>query len=580
MRQFIDTSLHPLFGQLSELIGLGVKYVWYYPVVFLCIYCGIMFTLRSGFIQFRGIRHTIDLIRGKYDNPNEPGQITHFQALMAALSGTIGLGNIAGVAIAISLGGPGTIFWMWIAGLLGMATKFYECTLGTKYRVIKEGNVYGGPMYYIKERLPKFLKPLAFLYAFSAVFGAFGAGGMFQANQAASALSAYFNVPTLITGLILAVGIGIVIIGGIKRIGQVAGKIVPAMCIVYIIGALIICAMNVHLLPDVFNLILTDAFSGNAVAGGAIGTVIIWGIRRAVFSNEAGLGSASIAHAAVKTNYPIREGFVASIGPFIDTVIVCTATAVVIILSGQYKNTSYALNESLINFESNQQYNTSPHWTRINNDSDKQGYRIKHLSSNEIKTFSTPRLKTMSESSTWYGTKILSPVGNGIEFKTKRGRGNYAVLIRDANDEKVAALKLFGDEKFFFSTNLKSKKMNIIHFTLNQTDSDKTWQTHKIEFKEQTNDWFMSRKNLHELYLQFIVDKNTTDFEIDDIMIGKPKNGIQLTIAAFDQFLAGFGSVFISIAVVLFAFSTMITWSYYGESSLMFMFGKKAILPF
>ena len=539
-----------------------------------------MFSLRSGFIQFRGIRHTIDLLRGKYDNPDEPGQITHFQALMAALSGTIGLGNIAGVAIAISLGGPGTILWMWIAGLFGMATKFYECTLGTKYRVIKDGNVYGGPMYYIKERLPKFLKPLAFLYAFSTIFGAFGAGGMFQANQAASALSAYFNIPALLTGLILAAAIAVVIIGGIKRIGQVAGKIVPAMCIIYIIGALIICAMNISQLPDIFGLIISDAFSGNAVAGGAVGTVIIWGIRRAVFSNEAGLGSASIAHAAVKTKYPIREGFVASIGPFIDTVIVCTATAIVIILSGQYATSAYAKNTSTIDFESQKNHNTNAYWIRTNNPSDNQGYRIKHQASDKISTYTSAPLNIVTEKTTWYGTKYNALLGDGIQFKTKRDRGNYALIIRDKNDEKVTALRLSGDEKFFFASNLTFGTMSLVYFSLNQTKSDGTWQTHTVSFKEQTNEWIKLNPAMHNMYLEFIVDKNTTDFEIDDIMIGKPKSGIQLTIAAFDQYLKGFGSIFITIAVVLFAFSTMITWSYYGESALMFLFGKKAILPF
>ena len=203
-------------------------------VVFICLLCGIFFTLRFGFVQFKGFRHAIDLIKGKYDNPDEPGHITHFQALMAALSGTIGLGNIAGVAIAISIGGPGTIFWMWLVGILGMATKFAECTLGTKYREKNpETNaVYGGPMFYIKKKLPNFLQPLGILFAISTVFGAFGAGGMFQSNQAASALNSYFNIPTFITGIILAFFVGLVIIGGIKRIGNVASKLYQ-QCVSY-----------------------------------------------------------------------------------------------------------------------------------------------------------------------------------------------------------------------------------------------------------------------------------------------------------------------------------------------------------
>ena len=545
---------------------------------FLCLFCGILFTLRFWFIQFRGFRHAIDLLKGTYDDPNEPGHITHFQALMAALSGTIGLGNIAGVAIAISVGGPGTIFWMWIVGLLGMATKFVECTLGTKYREVNKdtGEVFGGPMYYIKKKLPKFLQPLGILFAVSAVFGAFGAGGMFQANQAASALSSYFSIPPVVTGLILAICIGLVIIGGIKRIGNVASKIVPTMCIIYILGALTICLLNFKAIPGVISLIISDAFTGSAVAGGSIGTVILWGVRRAVFSNEAGLGSASIAHAAVKTNYPIREGIVASIGPFIDTVIVCTATAIVIVLGGQYGNQAYSTGASTpIDFE-NKVIQQNKTW-KITNNEDGQGNRLTYVTNTKkIESFRTPLFETVKTGTTWYGSPTKAVIGDGIQFKTKRGRGNYAVIVRDKNGNKVTALKLHGDEKFFFTAPAgKKTDLKIVYFKLNSTRSDNTWQTHTIEFKQDTKDWILNKNHLHEMSLEFIVDKNSKGIEIDDIFVGKPKNGIELTIASFDQFLKGFGSIFITIAVVLFAFSTMITWSYYGEVALRFLFGKK-----
>ena len=450
MQNTINTTLHPLFMTISEGLGKAVEVVWYYPVVMLCLFCGIFFTLRFWFIQFRGFKHAIHLLKGRYDNPDEPGHITHFQALMAALSGTIGLGNIAGVAIAISIGGPGTIFWMWIVGILGMATKFVECTLGTKYREInpKTNEVYGGPMFYIKKKLPKFCQPLGILFAISAIFGGFGAGGMFQANQAASALSTYFNIPHIATGLILAVFIALVIIGGIKRIGQVAAKIVPSMCIIYIVGALIICLMNIQAIPSVIALIFTDAFSGSAVAGGSIGTVILWGVRRAVFSNEAGLGSAAIAHAAVKTNYPIREGIVASIGPFIDTVIVCTATAIVIVLGGQYGNKSLSPLSNVLTFKNEQiRQNKSSSW-EITTKNDGQEERLVYKKTPKIESYQTQFIDIVKETKTWYGTPVQSIQGNAIQFKTKRGRGNYAIRLLDMNGNKVTALKLHGDEKF------------------------------------------------------------------------------------------------------------------------------------
>ena len=578
MQEFINQTIHPIFLGLSHLIEKSVQIIWYYPVVFLCIFCGFLFSFRSNFIQFRGFSHAINLIRGVFDNPKEPGQITHFQALMAALSGTIGLGNIAGVAIAISYGGPGTVFWMWLIGIIGMATKFVECTLGTKYRITDGDKVYGGPMFYIKKKLPKPLKFLAYLFAISTIFGAFGAGGMFQANQAASALSTYFNINPVITGGFLACAIALVILGGIKRIGNVASKIVPSMCIIYILGAIIICILNISKIPSVIQLIFNDAFSGTAVAGGSIGTVIIWGVRRAVFSNEAGLGSASIAHAAVKTNHPVREGFVASLGPLIDTIIVCTATAIVIILGGEYKSSGFKPTSQIINFEETNQ--TDQNSFKLINEKDGQNNRISYITSSKIELFQTQPIKVVKTTNTWYGTPQRKILGNGIQFKTKRSRGNYAVILRDKNGNKVSALKLSGDEKFFFATSGVDKELKIVYFKINTTEANNQWQTHTIEFLHDTKKWIVDKPHLHELTLEFIIDKDSTMFQVDDILIGKPPSGIALTIASFDQFLDGFGSIFITIAVLLFAFSTIITWSYYGEVALIFLFGKKAVVPF
>ncbi|MCB1153646.1 sodium:alanine symporter family protein, partial [bacterium] len=318
---------------LGELAGL----VWGPPLIVWCVGSGLYFLILSRGVQVRYFAHAVQVVLGKFDNADDPGAINHFQALSTALSATIGLGNIAGVAWAITTGGPGAMVWMWLIGAIGMGTKFFTCTLAVKYRRIDEtGQVHGGPMYYIEQGLGKAWKPLAVAFALFVMAATFGGGNMFQSNQAAVALDHYFGVPKWVSGLALAVLVALVIIGGIKRIGNVASRIVPFMCLLYIAGALVIIVMHISMLPDLFVLIFKDAFTGQAVAGGAIGAVIQQGVRRGVFSNEAGLGSAPIAHAAAKTEEPIREGFVAMLGPFIDTLVVCTMTALVITISGIY----------------------------------------------------------------------------------------------------------------------------------------------------------------------------------------------------------------------------------------------------
>ncbi|MEO1714709.1 MAG: alanine/glycine:cation symporter family protein, partial [Bacteroidota bacterium] len=280
-------------------------------------------------------------------DPNDVGEVSHFQALTAALSGTVGLGNIAGVAIAISLGGPGATFWMIVAGLLGMSSKFVECTLGVRYRDIgPDGTVYGGPMYYLTKGLAEkglggLGRILAIFFAIMCVGGSFGGGNMFQANQAAQQFNTMIGATSsyagFLFGAVLAAIVAVVIIGGIKRIGSVTERIVPFMCGVYVLAALIIIIANFSLVPDAFGKIFTGAFTPTGVAGGFVG-VLVQGFRRAAFSNEAGVGSAAIAHAAVKTDHAASEGLVALLEPFIDTVVVCTMTALVIIITGNYNN--------------------------------------------------------------------------------------------------------------------------------------------------------------------------------------------------------------------------------------------------
>lgn len=316
-------------------------------LVVIWLICGaLFFTVFMRFVNVRGFKHAIDIVRGRYDDPSHKGEVSHFQALTTALSATVGLGNIAGVAIAIVIGGPGATFWMIVAGILGMSSKFVECTLGVKYRKIDIfGNVSGGPMYYLymglKKKGLKWLGSiLAVIFAILVIGGSFGGGNMFQANQAFSQLSVM--VPSVsgygaYFGIILAVLVGIVIIGGIKSIAKVTDKIVPIMAVLYVSTALIIIFMNISHAGEAFSLIFNGAFSASALKGGFIGVLIV-GFQRAAFSNEAGVGSAAIAHSAVKTDMPIKEGLVSLLEPFVDTVVICTMTALVIIFTGFYTN--------------------------------------------------------------------------------------------------------------------------------------------------------------------------------------------------------------------------------------------------
>ena len=308
---------------------------------------GAFFLCYSRFLPFRFIRHAIDILRGKYDDPSDPGDISHFAALSSALAATIGVGNIAGVAVAVTVGGPGAIFWMWLSAVVGMATKFFTCTLAVMYRgTDSRGTTQGGPMYAIVEGLGKKWKPLGAFFCVAALIGALPA---FQVNQLVQILRDVIFIPNgwigeshftfnLIAGIIIAGVVALIIFGGILRIGTVASKLVPGMLILYMAAAVWILAVNYANIPKCLWLIITDAFSGQAVAGGAIGAVIMTGIRRAAYSNEAGIGTAALAHGAAKTTEPVREGLIAMLGPAIDTLIVCTITALIILTSGVWQN--------------------------------------------------------------------------------------------------------------------------------------------------------------------------------------------------------------------------------------------------
>lgn len=348
----IDQAVRPVADAVAGFVFssfplAGVQF----PFVLLwLIAAATFFTFYFRFVNLRAMKHGFQLIRGDYNDPTAAGEVTHFQALATALSGTVGLGNIAGVAVAVSLGGPGATFWMIVAGFLGMSSKFVECTLGVRYRnEYTDGTVSGGPMYYLSKglaerskKLKTLGKVLAVLFAIFCIGGSFGGGNMFQANQSFKQLvsvtggdASWMADKGWLFGLVIATLVGLVIIGGIQSIARVTSKIVPFMAVLYVTAGVVIILMNLPALPGAFAAIITGAFSPEGMAGGVVG-VLFQGFKRAAFSNEAGVGSAAIAHSAVKTNRPVTEGFVALYEPFVDTVVVCTVTALVIIVTGTW----------------------------------------------------------------------------------------------------------------------------------------------------------------------------------------------------------------------------------------------------
>jgi len=333
-------------GDLSQTLATINAVLWNETWIFIIAGTGVLFTVWSGFCQFRALTHGPKVVRGIYDDPNDPGAINHFQALSAALSGTVGLGNIGGVALAITLGGPGAIFWMWIVGFLGMSIKFVEVTLSMLYRNTDDpDNPHGGPMWVAGRALKK-MKPelgwigtaLAFLFSLCVMLSSGTGGNMFQAWNVADITNEYFGVAGWISGAILTVIVGTVLIGGIKRIGKVTATLVPGMVLIYVIAGFYVLFANFGQIPELLGLIINSAFTPTdatgAFVGGTVGSAFLFGMKRAVFSNEAGQGSSAIAHAAAKTDEPVREGLVGGMEPFIDTIVVCTFTALIILSTG------------------------------------------------------------------------------------------------------------------------------------------------------------------------------------------------------------------------------------------------------
>ncbi|MCH7870621.1 MAG: alanine:cation symporter family protein, partial [Planctomycetes bacterium] len=503
-------------------------WVWSTPTALLLTGAGLLFSIMTFGIQWKAVTHGFAVIRGKYDNPEDEGNISHFKALCAALSATIGLGNIAGVAVAVATGGPGAVFWMWVVGFLGMATKFSTCSLATMYRrKDKFGEYRGGPMYYIEMGLgelytapamKKFAKILAVTFAILGMSASVGAGNMFQANQVGKTFvnlaknvsdtgitkGAQFGIQMTV-GAVLCIAAGFVMIGGIKRIGNVASKLVPSMCVIYVLGALYIIIKNIDLLPQVFGSIFHEAFSPAAGLGAfygvAVRTAMSLGVKRACFSNEAGLGSAPIAHATAKTSEPIREGVVAAVGPFIDTIVICTITALVVLITGTLTRGPVATIAEIAEERSFQEKGK-----------DKLALDLR---------------LTLVE---------------GDDTATRVGETLFVHKAPEKEGEPARRIEM----------STRTAEDNVVIASVIYKDNEKGRAARAAD-----------RKLLSEGREVFLF-----------------KDGVELTALAFDRGLPGFGTYLIPIAALLFAFSTIISWGFYGETCAEYLFGERAVMPF
>jgi len=478
------------------------------PYVVICLLgAGIYFTLRLGFVQVRRLGHGFAVATGRYDDPDEPGDVTHFQALSTALSATVGIGNVAGVAIALHWGGPGALFWMWVTALLGMATKFAEVTLAQHYRDVKdrdpslpwEGTVSGGPMYYIEQGLGRRWKPVAVVFAGLLGVTAFLTGNGVQANTVADVMRNEFSVPIWITGIFTAAVVAAVIIGGITRIGRVTGILAPAMAAVYVLGAMVIIVLHADQILPSLALIVTEAFNPSAgVAGAGVGAFLVtmmWGVRRGLFSNEAGQGSAPIAHAAAKTDEPVSEGVVALLEPFIDTIVICTMTALVIIMTSSWDD---RFPTELVFAGGHMSY-------------------VEEQPDGRMRFFQPAPEEIVVE--------------DGVPVATGPGVTRLAW-------HEVAVDTFYTDaaQTQRFSGVIRPVERTVL-------GSDGTVHT--------------------------------------SLFGSAPQNGAPLTMVAFQRGLPGdWGHYIVILTVLLFAISTAIAWSYYGDRCAFYLFGEKAVLPY
>ena len=489
-------------GGLNDFLSAINAIIWHESVLFMLLGTGIVFTVWSGFSQYRALTHGFHVMRGRYDNPDDPGAINHFQALSTALSATVGLGNIGGVAIAIALGGPGAVFWMWVVGFFGMAIKLTEVTLSMLYRNTEDpDNPHGGPMWVVSQGLAAKAaglrnvgKAIAVVFCITALISTATGGNMFQAWNTGEITELYFGIPSVASGIVLAILVSMVIIGGIKRIGAVTSRLVPIMLALYLLAGLYVIGVNIDQVPEMFRLIFRAAFSpveaSGAFIGGTMGYAFLFGMKRALFSNEAGQGTSPMAHSAAKTDEPVREGIVAGLEPFIDTIVVCTLTSLVILSTGIWQRESVA---------------------------DLPG---------------TSQILEVADG--WTLETAVVPTGQAAEWIS----GESVFVILSAHDNPSSGNRL---HRLYGTAMIGSDGQAFIEWDV-------------LESPERPR--------------------------VDDPGIYKSYVGATLTARAFDSVLPGLGKWLVTISVWLFALSTMISWSYYGEQATIYLFGEKGVLPY
>ena len=477
--------------------------LWHDSVLFVILGTGLLFTVWSGFSQYRALTHGFHVLRGRYDDPDDPGAINHFQALSAALSATVGLGNIGGVALAISLGGPGAVFWMWLVGFVGMALKLTEVTLSMLYRNTDDpDNPHGGPMWVISKSLARkgpgwarLGRVAGIVFCITLLISTVTSGNMFQAWNVGELTQSYFGVPSVASGIVLAILVGMVIIGGIKRIGAVAGRLVPVMIVLYLLAAIYVLTLNIAEIPAMFSLIVTAAFSPTeatgAFLGGTMGYAFLFGMKRALFSNEVGQGSSPIAHSAAKTSEPVREGIVAGLEPFIDTLVVCTLTALVILSTGIWNRDATFELDTLPQVQAGED----------------QVWRF------------TPTALPESENGAWV-------------------EGSQLFVVLTAHDNPQAP--------------------NAFHAL----------------------DGTVVAGADGDLLVEWASFQSAERPALRDRRVFETLVGATLTARAFDSVTPGLGKWLVTLASWLFAFSTMISWSYYGEQGMVYLAGEKSVLGY
>jgi len=478
--------------------------IWHNVVLYAVLGVGLLFTIWTGFCQYRALTHGVQVTRGRYDDKNDPGAINHFQALSAALSATVGLGNIAGVALAIMLGGPGAVFWMWMVGIVGMALKTTEVTLSMIYRNTEDSdNPHGGPMFvaskgFAKMGLPRIGKAVGGIFVITLLISTITGGNMFQAWNVADITYQYFGIPQIVVGIFLAVVVGMVIIGGIKRIGAVAGRLVPFMCTMYLLAALYVVGIHFADIPTLLRLIVVEAFSPThaqgAFLGGTAGYALLWGMKRALFSSEAGQGSSPIAHSAAKTDEPVREGVVAGLEPFIDTLVVCTLTSLVILSTGVW--------------------NRGPDMP-----------------------FVAAPIVSSDVSGAW--TMAPTAIERIDSVDLFEGATVYTIVEADTINKNT------GLTLHRIDGSLKGVE--------GEGDVTVTWAAPDPE-------WGEIRPAAPGAFFDF--------------------KGATLTAKAFDEVTPGLGKWLVSLAAWLFALSTAISWSYYGEQGVIYLFGERLVMPY